>query len=247
MQKNIYFASDFHLGSPNHIQSRVREDRIVRWLDFIAPTCSELFLMGDVFDFWFEYKYVVPKGFIRLQGKLAQMADAGIKIYFFKGNHDMWVYDYFTKEIGLQIVSDELLIERNSKRFYLHHGDGLGPGDKKYKFLRKIFRNPVCQWIFGMVPPRIGIGIANGWSAHSRAASNVEEMFVSEDKEWLAVYAKAELQKAHYDYFVFGHRHLPLEIKLSENSTYVNIGEWLNFNSYGVFDGQTMRLAYFEK
>ncbi len=247
MQKNIYFASDFHLGSPNHTQSRLREDRIVRWLNFIEPNCSELFLMGDVFDFWFEYKYVVPKGFVRLLGKLAQMTDAGIKIYFFKGNHDMWVYDYFTKEIGLQIVSDELLIERNGKKFYLHHGDGLGPGDQKYKFLRKIFRNPFCQWLFGMVPPRLGIGIANGWSANSRAASNVAEVFESEEKEWLAVYAKAELQKVHYDYFVFGHRHLPLEIKLSEQSTYINIGEWLNFNSYGVFDGQTMRLAYFEE
>lgn len=246
-QKNIYFASDFHLGSPNHAKSRLREDTIVRWLNFIEPTCSELFLMGDVFDFWFEYKYVVPKGFIRLQGKLAQMADAGIKIYFFKGNHDMWVNDYFTKEIGVQIVSDELVLERNGKRFYLHHGDGLGPGDQKYKFLRKIFRNPICQWLFAMVPPRIGIGIANGWSNHSRAASNVQEVFESVDKEWLAIYAKGELQKAHYDYFVFGHRHLPLEIELTPQSTYVNIGEWLNFNSYGVFDGEKLHLAYFEK
>lgn len=247
MNKNIYFASDFHLGSPNHTQSRLREDTVVRWLNFIEPTCSELFLMGDVFDFWFEYKYVVPKGFIRLQGKLAQMADAGINIYFFKGNHDMWVKDYFTKEMGVQIVSDELVLERNGKRFYLHHGDGLGPGDQKYKFLRKIFRNPICQWLFAMVPPRIGMGIANGWSNHSRAASNAEEVFESVEKEWLAVFAKAELQHAHYDYFIFGHRHLPLEIKLTPQSTYINIGEWLNFNSYGVFDGEKLRLAYFEK
>ncbi len=139
MTKNIYFASDFHLGSPNHQESRKREDRIVKWLNFITPTCSELFLMGDVFDFWFEYGKVIPKGFVRLQGKLAEMSDAGIKIYFFKGNHDMWVNDYFTKEIGLEIVSDELIIERGGKKFYLHHGDGLGPGDHGYKFMKKVF------------------------------------------------------------------------------------------------------------
>jgi len=245
MTKNIYFASDFHLGSPNYEESRLREDRIVKWLDWITPTCSELFLMGDVFDFWFEYRYVVPKGFVRLQGKLAQMADSGIKIYFFKGNHDMWVKDYFTKEIGMQIVSDELVIERNGKKFYLHHGDGLGPGDQKYKFLRKVFRNPVCQWLFGILPASIGMGIANRWSAHSRAASKAEEVFLGEEKEWLAVYAKEQLQKQHFDYFVFGHRHLPLEIKLNDRSTYVNIGEWLNYQSYGVFDGEQLRLEYF--
>src|SRR5690606_9158611 len=134
----------------------------------------------------------------RLLGKLAQMADSGIKIYFFKGNHDMWVKDYLTKEIGMQLISDELVIERNGKRFYLHHGDGLGAGDRKYKFLRKIFRNPFCQWLFGMVPPWIGMGIANKWSAHSRAASNTEEVFLGEDREWLAIYAKEQLQQQHF-------------------------------------------------
>ena len=133
MKKDIYFASDFHLGAPDHAESRKREDRIVRWLSFIEPTCSELFLMGDIFDFWFEYHTVVPKGFVRLQGKLAAMTDAGIKVYFFKGNHDMWVDDYFSKEMGIEIVSDELIIERGGKRFFLHHGDGLGPGDNNYK------------------------------------------------------------------------------------------------------------------
>ena len=248
MTKNIYFASDFHLGAPNYAESRKREDRIVRWLNFIEPSCSELFLMGDVFDFWFEYGTVIPKGFIRLQGKLAQMADAGIKIYFFKGNHDMWVADYFTKEMGIEIVSDELILERNGKKFYLHHGDGLGPGDAKYKFLRKIFRNPFCQWLFSILPPKIGLFVANGWSSSSRASNTkIEEVFLGEEKEWLAIFAKEQLAKEHYDYFVFGHRHLPLAIKLNSNSTYINIGEWLNYNSYGVFDGEQLKLAYFEK
>jgi UDP-2,3-diacylglucosamine hydrolase len=247
MTKKIYFASDFHLGSPNHKESRQREDRIVRWLNEIEPTCSELFLMGDVFDFWFEYKTVVPKGFIRLQGKLAQMSDSGIKIYFFKGNHDMWVNDYFTKEMGIQVISDEFEIVRGGKSFYLHHGDGLGPGDRKYKFLRKIFRNPVCQWLFSLVPPRIGMGIANGWSSSSRIANDKEEVFMGIDHEWLAVYAREQLQQKHRDYFVFGHRHLPLTLQVAEDSLYVNLGEWLNFRSYAVFDGNALTLNYFEK
>lgn len=246
MTKNIYFASDFHLGSPDYQGSRLRENRIVDWLNQIEPTCSELFLMGDVFDFWFEYQLVVPKGFIRLQGKLAQMSDRGIKIYFFKGNHDMWVDDYFTKEMGIQIISDEFIMERNGKRFYLHHGDGLGPGDYNYKFLRKIFRNLLCKWLFSMVPPRIGLGIGNAWSAKSRSASNTEEVFMGEEREWLAVYAKEVLQKEHFDYFIFGHRHLPLNLQLNENSRYVNLGEWLKYNSYAVFDGNELTLNYFE-
>lgn len=247
MAKNIYFASDFHLGTPNYAESRAREEKIVSWLNFIEPNCAELFLMGDIFDFWFEYAKVIPKGFIRLQGKLAAMADAGIKIYFFKGNHDMWVRDYFTQEIGMEIISDELLIERSGKKFFLHHGDGLGPGDAKYKFLRKIFRSKLCQWLFARLHPNLGIGIANGWSRGSRAAQTEKEVFLGEDKEWLAIYAKEQLQKQHFDYFIFGHRHLPLDLDLGNGSRYVNIGEWLNYNSYGVFDGRELRLEYFNQ
>lgn len=245
MGKHIYFASDFHLGAPNAVASRKREQLIVNWLETITPTCGELFLMGDIFDFWFEYKKVVPKGFVRLQGKLAELADKGVKIYFFKGNHDMWVDDYFTQEIGMEIVSDELIMERAGKRFYLHHGDGLGPGDAKYKFLRKIFRNPFCQWLFGLLPPRIGMAIANAWSGHSRMASQQKEVFQGEENEWLVVYAKEMLTQQHFDYFVFGHRHLPLDIRLSEKSRYVNLGEWMNYYSYAVFDGEELHLRYF--
>lgn len=247
MRNKIYFASDFHLGSPNYEESRKRENRILRWLNTIEPNCAELFLMGDIFDFWFEYQLVIPKGFARLQGKLAAMTDAGIKVYFFKGNHDMWVNDYFTKELGIEIVSDELVIERGGKRFFLHHGDGLGPGDRKYKLLRKIFRNPVCQWLFSLVPPRIGLGIANGWSSSSRAAGPKEEVFEGMDREWLAIYAKEQLQKSHFDYFIFGHRHLPLDLELTQDSKYINLGEWINYNSYAVFDGNELTLNYFEK
>lgn len=247
MTKNIYFASDFHLGSPSFVESRKRENRIVRWLDTIQPDCSELFLMGDIFDFWFEYQTVVPKGFIRLQGKLAAMSDAGIKIYFFKGNHDMWVNDYFTKEMGIEIISDELVIERAGLKFFLHHGDGLGPGDSRYKILRKIFRNSVCQWLFSLVPPRIGLGIANAWSRGSRAASNQEEVFMGKENEWLVTYAKEKLANNHYDYFIFGHRHLSLDLDLGGGSRYINTGDWFKSNSYAVFDGKKLSLKYFEK
>ncbi|WP_432708781.1 UDP-2,3-diacylglucosamine diphosphatase [Pedobacter sp.] len=246
MIKNIYFASDFHLGAPSYEQSRVRERRIVSWLNQIEPSCSELFLMGDIFDFWYEYRLVVPKGFIRLQGKLAEMSDSGIKIYFFKGNHDMWVNDYFTKEMGIQVISDEYIIERNGKRFYLHHGDGLGPGDEKYKLLRKVFRNPVCQWLFSLVPPQIGLGIGSAWSAKSRRDGLEEQVFMGEENEWLAIYSKELLAKEHFDYFIYGHRHLPLDLQLNENSRYVNLGEWMKYNSYAVFDGNELSLNYFE-
>lgn len=247
MTKNIYFASDFHLGSPNHERSRIREDRIVRWLTSIETTCSELFLMGDIFDFWFEYKTVIPKGFVRLQGKLAAMSDAGIKLYFFKGNHDMWVEDYFTTEMGMQIISDELVIERGGKSFYLHHGDGLGPGDANYRVLRKIFRNPVCQWLFSVLPPRIGLGIAGGWSKKSRNVNiQVDEPYLGDQEEWLAVHSKEILKKQHYDYFIYGHRHLPMVIDLGNNSTYYNTGDWFYYNSYVVFDGEELSLKYFE-
>ncbi|MDQ7947470.1 MAG: UDP-2,3-diacylglucosamine diphosphatase [Pedobacter sp.] len=245
MTKNIYFASDFHLGAPNYEESRNREKLVVEWLDSIMPTCSELYLMGDIFDFWFEYREVIPKGFVRLQGKLAEMSDKGIRLFFFKGNHDMWVKDYFTKEMGITIISDELIITRNGKRFFLHHGDGLGPGDQKYKFLRRFFRNPFCQWLFSILPPKIGLFIANGWSSKSRVASNAKEVFLGEENEWLAIFAKERLQKEHFDYFIFGHRHLPLDIQLASNSRYVNIGEWINYHSYAVFDGEELKLAYF--
>ncbi len=241
--KKLYFASDFHLGAPSHAASREREDRVVRWLDSVKTDAAEIFLMGDIFDFWFEYATVIPKGFIRLQGKLAELTDAGIKVTLFKGNHDMWMFNYFQKELGVSIVSDELILERGGKKFFLHHGDGLGPGDAKYKILKKFFRSNFCQWLFARLHPNLGIGIANYWSKKSRVANGAKEVFEGEDKEWLVVYAKEMLKNQHFDYFIFGHRHLPLDIRLSPDSRYVNLGEWMNFNSYAVFDGQDLLLV----
>lgn len=246
-RNKLFFASDFHLGVPDHKSSREREDRIVRWLDSIKAEASEIYLMGDIFDFWFEYSTVIPKGFIRLQGKLAELTDSGIKITFFHGNHDMWMFDYFTKEMGIRIISNELILERSGKKFYLHHGDGLGPGDMKYKVLKKIFRSRVCQWLFARLHPNLGIAIASSWSRHSRISKSLKEQYRGEEHEWLVSYSKGLLDKEHFDYLIFGHRHLPLDIMVKPGSRYINLGEWSNFNSYAVFDGSDLHLKFFEK
>lgn len=243
----LYFASDFHLGVPNEQGSRLREDRIVRWLTEIKQDAAELYLMGDVFDFWFEYKTVVPRGYIRLLGKLAEMADAGIKIYFFKGNHDMWMFDYLPKELGATIISDELEMKRGGKKFYMHHGDGLGPGDQQFKILKKFFRSKFCQWLFARLHPNLGVGIAAYWSKHSRLANDQQEEFKSEADEHLVAYCRELLKTRTYDYLIFGHRHLPLDIQLDEKSRYINLGEWIYNYSYAVFDGENLRLEYFER
>lgn len=244
--KKIYFASDFHLGVPTYEKSREREARIVRWLDSIKNDAAELYLMGDIFDFWFEYATAVPKGFIRFLGKLAELSDKGTKITFFKGNHDMWMFGYLQKELGAKIISDELIIERAGKRFYLHHGDGLGPGDAKYKFLKKFFRSKFCQWLFARIHPNLGIGIALRWSHNSRIVNNKKEWRKEAEQEWLVVYSKEVLAKEYFDYLVFGHRHLPLDINLGNNSRYINLGEWVNYNTYAVFDGHYLELKTFE-
>jgi len=247
MATKIYFASDFHLGAPSEEESRIRERRIVDWLDFIKEDATELFLLGDVFDFWFEYNYVIPKGYTRFLGKLAELTDLGIKLTFFKGNHDMWMFGYLKDELNAEIISDEFLMERNGKQFYLHHGDGLGPGDKKYLLLKKMFRSRICQWLFARLHPNLGIAIARRWSRHSRVSSGKIEAFEDENKEWLVSFAKEYLKREAVDYFIFGHRHLPLTVKLSEKSTYINLGEWINFNTYAVFDGETLVLKEWGK
>ncbi|TDQ76967.1 UDP-2,3-diacylglucosamine diphosphatase [Sphingobacterium yanglingense] len=240
--KKIYFASDFHLGSYPKEQSEIREREIVKWLDHIKQDASELYLVGDVFDFWFEYSTVVPKGYIRFLGKLAELADAGIKITLFKGNHDMWMFGYLKKEIGATIIDNELILDLNGKSCYIHHGDGLGPGDKKYKILKKIFRSSFCQWLFARLHPNLGIGIAQRWSKHSRISNNNDEKFLGEDREWLIQYANDILHTQHYDYFIFGHRHFPYEIELRKDSKIINLGEWINYYTYAVWDGQTLNL-----
>lgn len=228
---------------PNKEDSLYRERKFVAWLDQVSQDASEIYLLGDVFDFWYEYKTVVPKGFVRVLGKLAELSDKGIKITAFKGNHDMWMFGYFEEELNIPVVSDELVIERNGKKFFLHHGDGLGPGDKWYKFLRSIFRNPVCQWLFGRFHPNFGIGLANFFSNRSRKANKRDDKeYLGDDKEFTTLFCQATLEHTHYDYFIFGHRHLPLEIPLKNGSTYINLGDWVHYFTYAVFDGEKLEL-----
>jgi UDP-2,3-diacylglucosamine hydrolase len=244
--KNIYFASDFHLGVPAGEQSKAREKRVIDWLTSIEDTAQEIYLVGDIFDFWFEYKHAIPKGFVRFQGKIAALVDKGIKIYFFTGNHDMWMFDYFEKELGVSIIRQPIERSWNNKSFLIGHGDGLGPGDKTYKLLKRVFAARCSQWCFARLHPNFGIGLANYFSRKSRAATgDSDSKFNGNENEWLYLYCKEQLEKQHYDYFIFGHRHLPLDIQLNENSRYLNLGEWINYNTYAIFDGATLRLETF--
>lgn len=247
--KKIYFASDFHLGAPDYEQSLLREKKIVRWLESIRLTTEALFLVGDIFDFWFEYRHAIPKGYTRLLGKLAEFTDQGIPVYFFIGNHDMWMFDYFPKELGIPVYREPQVWMIENKKFLIGHGDGLGPGDRTYKILKKIFRNPLCQWLFARLHPNFGIGLASYFSCRSRA-KNIEKgkdkQFFGED-EWLVQYCKEVEQSEHHDYYIFGHRHLPLDIKIGDKSRYVNLGEWLTYDTYASFDGKDLMLNSFGK
>ncbi|MFT6816008.1 MAG: UDP-2,3-diacylglucosamine hydrolase [Sphingobacteriales bacterium] len=247
MGTTIYFASDFHLGSPNPEESRIREKKIVRWLDTCIHDMHSLYLMGDVFDFWFEYKKVVPKGYLRLFGKLAEIADASIPIHFFPGNHDMWMKGYLTDELNIQLHFNPVEIELMGKSFYLAHGDGLGPGDKNYKLLKKVFASPFCQWLYARLHPNLALGIADYWSSKSRASQGDVQTFLGEDKEWLIQHSKEILETKHFDYFVYGHRHLPLTVPLNDKSTYINLGDWIRYFTFAKFDGQKLELIEFNE
>jgi UDP-2,3-diacylglucosamine hydrolase len=232
-EKKIYFASDFHLGAPDYESSLAREKKIVSWLSQIENDAAEIFLVGDIFDFWFEYKRAIPKGFVRLQGKIAELTDKGIPVHVFTGNHDMWIFDYLPKELGVTLYREPIQREFFGKNYFIGHGDGLGPGDKGYKFLKKVFANKFCQWCFARLHPNFGIWLADKSSKTSRAKTgSSDEKFQGEEGEWLIHFCKDTLKTEHYDYFVFGHRHLPLEIEIGANSKYFNLGEWINYCTY---------------
>lgn len=245
--KKIYFASDFHLGVPDHKASVIREKKIIRWLDQIKGDAHSIYLLGDIFDFWFEYKHTIPKGFIRLQGKLAELRDAGMPIYFFTGNHDMWMFEYFPQELGIPIYREPIELEIGNQKLLIGHGDGLGPGDASYKILKKFFNSTLCQWLFARLHPNLGIGIAKIWSRNSRITNmKKEEKFKGEENEYLLTYCRELEKNNHYDFYVFGHRHLPLDLEVGKNSRYINLGEWVNFNTYGVYDGLSIKLETFK-
>lgn len=234
--KKIYFASDQHLGAPTPKASLPREKKFVAWLDTIKEDAGTIFLLGDLFDFWFEYKTVVPKGFVRVLGKLAELKDAGIDIYFFVGNHDLWMRDYFQKELNIPVFHKPQEFDINGKIFLIGHGDGLGPNDHGYKRMKKVFTFPFFKWLFRWLHPDIGVRLGHYFSIKNKLISgDVEARFLGEENEWLAQYCRRKLTEKHYDFFVFGHRHLPLEIELNNNSTYINLGDWIQYFTYGEF------------
>ncbi len=244
----IYFLSDFHLGAPNAQASLVREKKIVAFLDSIKHQASTIFLVGDMFDFWFEYKNVIPKGYARILGKLAELSDLGVELHFFVGNHDMWMSGYFEQEFNMPVYHQPKQFILNNHSFFIGHGDGLGPHDNGYKFLKKIFRNKVCQFLFGFLHPYIGINVANYFSRKSRQKTGSSDaIFLGDDKEWLVQYCKRKLETQHFDYFIFGHRHLPLDIKLNDKSTYINLGDWITNFTYAVYDGKQVELKKWEE
>ncbi len=249
--KKIYFLSDFHLGAPDRDSSLERERTVVQFLDEIKKDAREIFLVGDLFDFWYEYRRVVPKGYVRLLGKLGELTDAGISLHFFAGNHDMWVRDYFQKELNMPVYFAPTEFERNGKKFLIGHGDGLGPGDHGYKRLKKLFRNPVSKWLFGILPPVAGMGLASYLSRRSRAQTGAsEEIFLGEDKEWLMLYCKEILAEKKIDFFVFGHRHLAIDYRLSSDSghesRYINLGDWIRYYTYALFNGDQLELKSYK-
>ena len=245
--KKIYFSSDNHLGAPTKEKSFPREQKFVKWLDEIKHDAAAIFLLGDLFDFWFEYKTVVPRGFTRVLGKLAEITDSGIPVYYFVGNHDLWMNGYFEEELNIPVYHKPQEYTFNDKTFFIGHGDGLGPGDKGYKRMKKVFTNPLAKWFYRWLHPDWGVKLAQHLSVKNKIISGDEDVkFLGEENEWLVQYCKRKVEEKHRDYFVFGHRHLPLEIEVGENSKYINLGDWITYYTYGVFDGEKMELKTYD-
>lgn len=244
--KKIYFASDNHLGAPTFEESLPRERKFVSWLDHVKKDAAAIFLVGDLFDFFFDYKTVVPKGFTRVLGKLAEISDSGIPIYFFVGNHDLWMNDYFEKELNIKTFHSPQYFLLNNKMFLIGHGDGLGPGDKGYKRMKKVFVNPLSKWLFRWLHPDLGVKLAKYLSVKNKLISGDEDAeFLGEDNEWLIQYCKRKLQEKNTDFFIFGHRHLPINFDLSDSTKYINLGDWISYYTYAEFDGKTTALKSF--
>jgi UDP-2,3-diacylglucosamine hydrolase len=238
----IYFASDVHLGMHPKDKSSEREKLFIRWLDEIMTDASEVYLVGDIFDYWFEYRKVVPRGFTRTLGKISELSDKGIPVHFFTGNHDVWVFDYLPSETGVILHREPYATTIGGKRFFIAHGDGLGPGEAHYKMLKRIFTSKTLQWLYARLHPNFTIAFAQRWSKNSRYAKGISVDYLGEDKEVLIQYAKKKLTEEYFDYFIFGHRHLPLDFNLDNGSRLIFLGDWIINFTYAVFDGENLEL-----
>jgi UDP-2,3-diacylglucosamine hydrolase len=244
-KKKIYFASDFHLGMYPYDESKKREKIIIQWLDSIKNDAEEIYLVGDVFDYWYEYKKVVPKGFVRFLTKIIELTESGIKIHFLIGNHDIWIGNYLSGEIGFILHKEPVMIQSQNKTFYIAHGDGLGNGDFMFKLLKTIFHSKFLQWCFSKIHPDLTIAFAHRWAKHSRYSKGVIATFECEEKERLIGYSKKILETQHYDYFIYGHRHIPMTFQLNNQALYINLGDWITHYTYAVFDGKDVKLEKF--
>jgi len=238
---NIFFSSDFHLGLPAGTSPLEREKKVVAWLNSVADHAKEIYLLGDIFDFWWEYRLVVPKGFTRFLGTVASITDSGIPVHFFPGNHDMWVGNYLSEECGMTLHTAPITTEFDGKIFHLAHGEGLGTKDKGYKILLSIFRNKPLQKIYSALHPSIGVGIGLSWSLNSRLGKGINKEFLGEDNEDLIRYAKGILKNEKIDYFIFGHRHLAMNYRLNQGPEILFLGDWITTGNYADWDGEKLQ------
>jgi len=243
----IYFASDFHLGLKTGAPPLDREKQVVSWLKSIAPDAKEIYLLGDVFDFWWEYRQVVPRGFTRFLGTVASITDSGIPVHFFTGNHDMWVTDYLSSECGMIVHTDPLTAEFDGLKFHLAHGEGLGTRDNGYRLLLSIFRNKPLRALYSSLHPSIGMGIGHKWSHNSRLAKGIRKDFLGEENEDLIRYARSVMSHEKIDYFIFGHRHLGMKLQLREGPGILFLGDWITSGSYGEWDGSGLNIVHLNR
>ena len=244
----IYFASDFHLGIKSTVPKKEREKIVCDWLDSIHSDAEALYLLGDIFDYWFEYDQVVPKGNVRLLSRLASLCDKGVDVHLFTGNHDMWMFGYLEEEIGLTLHKQPISVELNGKKFFMGHGDGLGPGDRAFKLVKKLFGSSLNQWLFARIHPNTGLRIMKFFSRKSRETEDAILKFQGADKEWLILFAEEHCKKDYHDFYLFGHRHLPIDYTLSNGvSRYINTGDWIHHFSYAELNDNTLELKVFDK
>ncbi|MDD6868306.1 MAG: UDP-2,3-diacylglucosamine diphosphatase [bacterium] len=243
---NTYFLSDFHLGARYFEEPRETERRVVDFLDSIKGDAKEVYLLGDILDYWFEYRYVVPRGFTRFFGKIAELTDLGVKVYWFIGNHDIWIFDYLPNELGVEVIDGEVTKEIDGKVFFLAHGDGVGKQPRSFRMLRSLFRNRLCQKLYSAIHPRWTIPFALSWSNSSRKGDDEYPEYKGEENEFLEIFANDYLKSHKVDYFVFGHRHIMLDKKLQGGATLVVLGDWLHYCSYAVWDGNNLALKSFQ-